>query len=147
MPEATPLPILMSEPTARDACASCGTPLGASARYCLTCGTRRAGARPAFLEVRDEPPTAVPPVTLPQPDAPHPWPFAVTAAVLLALLVGLLTGHLLSDRDDHGTATQVIRVEGQGASAALPAATAAPSTAAPATTAAAPAPTDAGATK
>lgn len=127
---AVPLPILPSPPADRDpsACAGCGAPLDASARYCLNCGTRRAGAPPAFLDVVDQAPAVVPPpVTLPQPPAPRTWPLALAVVVLLALLVGLLAGHWLGERDrggdGRGTATQVIGVAGQGASVAVPATT------------------------
>jgi hypothetical protein len=146
VPEPTPLPIpTPAEPHARDrdACAVCHSPLGPDARYCLTCGARRAGARLEFLDVLDErpghPPAAAP-VAAPTPppsrlDVLRTWPFGLTAVVLLALLIGLVAGRWLSDRDDDGNAaaTQVIRVEGAGAGAAVaPAASA--STATPAAT-------------
>lgn len=144
MPEPTPLTPLPIPPPAephardRDACATCHAPLNPDARYCLRCGARRAGARLEFLDVLDEQPGPVPaaaPVAAPTPrvDAPRTWPFGLTAVVLLALLVGLVAGHYLSDRDDGGAAaTQVIRVEGAGAATSTaPAATQAPAPTAP----------------
>ncbi|WP_445148731.1 hypothetical protein [Baekduia sp. Peel2402] len=74
------------------ACAACHSPLRPEARYCLRCGARRAGARLEFLDVLDvldEPPG---PVAAGAP-ARRTWPLELTAVVLLALLIGLLTGH------------------------------------------------------
>jgi hypothetical protein len=125
--EASPLSAALSAPADHEACAACGAPLGASARYCLSCGTRRAGSPSTFLDALGDPPEARPvavsPVSLPQPDEPRLWSLALTAVVLLALLVGLLAGHWLGERDQRGTATQVTRTEGSAA---------APPTAAPA---------------
>ena len=155
-PHAAPTPLPLPTPQAaapdRDACAVCHSPLRPEARYCLQCGARREGARLEFLDVLDErsgPPAAgaparrpAPAATLPTPpsrlDAVRTWPFGLTAVVLLALLIGLLAGHWIDDRDDDAAATQVIRVEGAGAAAgaAAPAATtAAPSSTAPGATA------------
>lgn len=152
MPEPTPLPVPNSERD-RDACAVCRSPLNPAARYCLQCGARRAGARLEFLDVLDEQPgrahaaasvlLAPAATTPPRPpsrlDALRTWPFGLTAVVLLALLVGLLAGRWLSDRDDPGSAaTQVIRVEGTGvpaaAGAAAPTATTATTAAKPSAT-------------
>ncbi len=36
-------------------CASCGAPLAADQRYCLSCGTRRAGSRLPFRDILAEP--------------------------------------------------------------------------------------------
>jgi hypothetical protein len=151
--EPTPLPVPTSERD-RDTCAVCRSPLNPAARYCLQCGERRAGARLEFLDVLDDQPgraraggaattagsarpavaaAAAPPSRL---DTLRSWPFGLTAVVLLALLIGLLAGHWLSDRTDDTAATQVIRVEGTGAAAgtALPsgASTATPSSTTPA---------------
>jgi hypothetical protein len=140
VPEPTPLPIpTPAEPHARDrdACAVCRSPLSPDARYCLQCGARRAGARLEFLDVLDEQPgraTAPALAATARADVPartarldvlRTWPFGLTAVVLLALLIGLVAGRWLSDRDATTAATQVIRVEGAGATpaAAAPAAT------------------------
>lgn len=129
MPEPTPLPVPNSERD-RDTCAVCRSPLSPAARYCLQCGARRAGARLEFLDVLDEQPGRAPAATAAAPvasapprpparlDALRTWPFGLTAVVLLALLVGLIAGRWLSDRDTtNNAATQVIRVEGTGAPA------------------------------
>jgi hypothetical protein len=131
VPEPTPLPVPNSERD-RDTCAVCRSPLNPAARYCLQCGARRAGARLEFLDVLDEQPgrahavasaplapaATAPPRPPSRLDALRTWPFGLTAVVLLALLVGLLAGRSLSDRDDAGgAATQIIRIEGTGAPA------------------------------
>jgi hypothetical protein len=129
-----------------DACAACEAPLRPTARYCLVCGTRRAGTRPEFLDVLEAGTPVVAPfvASAPRGDGPQAWPFALLGVVLLALLVGLLAGHQLGDRHQPAT-TPVIRVVGASPSTAAPAASSAAtaattaSTATPSTTAAAPA--------
>lgn len=100
-------------------CATCAAPLAPTGRYCLRCGTRRAGARLDVLDALSDPapaPAPVPPPSLPTPPAPfdalRSWPFGLIAVVLLALLIGLLAGHWISDRRASAdrTGTQVIRV-------------------------------------
>jgi hypothetical protein len=104
----TPFSAVLSAPADHEACAVCGALLGASARYCLSCGTRRAGSPSAFLDALGDPsearPVAVPPVASSPSDEPRLWSLALTAVVLLALLVGLLAGHWLGERDDRGPA-------------------------------------------
>ncbi|MFA4929072.1 MAG: hypothetical protein WC558_11185, partial [Patulibacter sp.] len=145
------------------ACATCSAPLGPTARYCLNCGARQAGARtelldlvpvsrpdgalpgpasvaptvssalvtspappePAALAVPPVPPASVALAPLPPAPGPRTWPFALTAVVLIALVVGLLVGRWLADGRD--VAPQVIRIEGASGPAV-------PSTAAPAPT-------------
>lgn len=133
------------------ACASCHAPLGAVARYCLSCGARQGAARTELIDLvvagpRPAAPTAAFPAVTPAPAviaapagppvppatvAPLPasgqrtWPFALTAVVLGALVVGLFLGRWLADGRDGASGPQVIRIEGAGGPAA-------PSTAAPA---------------
>jgi hypothetical protein len=150
VPEPTPLPVPNSKRD-RATCAVCRSPLNPAARYCLQCGARRAGARLEFLDVLDEQPGRAHPAATaaapagglpPRPpsrlEALRTWPFGLTAVVLLALLIGLLAGRWLSDRDTDGAAaTQVIRVEGTGApAAAAPATATAPTTTTPASSSA-----------
>lgn len=123
-------------------CATCSGPLGPTARYCLNCGARQAGARTELLDLVPVPGPApvvpaapaapvappVPPASValaPLPPAPgsRTWPFALTAVVLVALVVGLLVGRWLADGRD--VAPQVIRIEGASGPVV-------PSTAAPA---------------
>lgn len=53
-PSVGPLPAAhhdISTVLAREPCASCGAPLGADQRYCLSCGIPRSGTRLPFLDV------------------------------------------------------------------------------------------------
>jgi hypothetical protein len=117
-------------------CPSCGAPLASDQRYCLHCGARRPEARLEFLDVLDEDVRArraAPPVT---PSAAAPPPpagiggrlnanaglLAVGALLVLMLLVGLLVGHWVTQRDTPTTtnnaaapAPQVITVAGAAA--------------------------------
>lgn len=143
-------------------CAACHAPLGAAARYCLSCGARQAGARTELLDLVAPPaaapagevpsaasvgpvpvapavpvaaPTAVFPAVTPAPVVPsapvgppvppatvasspagglRTWPFALTAVVLIALVVGLFLGRWLADGRDGSSGPQVIRIEGAG---------------------------------
>lgn len=64
---------------------------------------------------------------------PRTWPFAVTAAVLVALVVGLGLGRLLADGRGGAGDPQVIRIEGAGGVATEAPAAEAPATEGPAT--------------
>jgi hypothetical protein len=109
-------------------CANCGALLARDQRYCLECGTRRAGMaamlapREATAEVVTEPASA------PPPDSPWRLDAGLLAGVgclLLALLVGVLIGR--SGGDDSAqrvSSPQVITVP-NGAAATGTAATAA----------------------
>jgi hypothetical protein len=98
-------------------CATCGAPLAADQRYCLSCGTRRAEARLPFLDVLSSTTELVPsgsPVPAGRPFAPSgaPGPGAGGAGwtindrlrrnaplmgllgiLLGAVLIGVLIGH------------------------------------------------------
>jgi hypothetical protein len=125
-------------------CPACGAPLAGDQRYCLHCGVRRPEARLEFLDVLDAdvrarsvlPPAAA--VATPFAYAAAPPPrglndrlqanaglLALTALLLLMLLIGLLVGHWATGSSSAPSAAapapQVIRVEGTGAAA--PAAT------------------------
>jgi hypothetical protein len=107
-------------------CASCGAPLAADQRYCLTCGHRRADARLPFLEIlRDDPATQLVPLHQPVPAlggaggggygaTPPEDGFAGRArantgliagvgVLLLAMLIGVLIGSGFN-RDDGSAA-------------------------------------------
>lgn len=144
--ESQPAPTLMSFPPARDGepCPACGAPLAGDQRYCLHCGARRPEARLEFLDVLDAdvrargalPPTATvvapafaataapPPRGLNGRLQAHAGLLALAALMLLTLLIGLLLGHWVTDRQDASApaaatpAPQVIKVEGAGAGAA-----------------------------
>jgi hypothetical protein len=126
-------------------CGSCGAPLAADQRYCLTCGARRATARLPFLEIlRDDASTQLLP--LHQPVAPGAVPGAVpppadgslagrarantgliasVGVLLLAMLIGVLIGSGFA-RDNGGVAAanQKPVVVSVGGAAAAPAAAA-----------------------
>ena len=102
-------------------CANCGALLARDQRYCLECGTRRAGMaamltpREATTEIVTEPAAAAPPAS--------PWRLdagllAGVGCLLLALLVGVLIGR--SGKDDtaqRASSPQVITVPGAGGAA------------------------------
>jgi hypothetical protein len=127
-------------------CPSCGAPLAGDQRYCLHCGARRPEARLEFLDVLDAdvrarqagafggPPAAGVVTTTTTGPAPvggvgrlnaHAGVLAVAALSVLTLLVGLLIGHWVTERDATTStnnaaapAPQVIRVEGTAAPSA-----------------------------
>lgn len=145
-------------------CTSCGAPLAADQRYCLTCGHRRAAARLPFLEILRGEEThlmplpgvvtapavgpsspvggAVPPVaddTLLGRARANTGLIAGVGVLLLAMLIGVLVGSGLGHDSGSALADQKPVVVSVGAGAAAPAAAAATPTdtgaaAAPATT-------------
>jgi hypothetical protein len=101
-------------------CASCGAPLAADQRYCLTCGHRRAAARLPFLEIlRDDPAAELVPLhqavsaggygATPPDDGLRDRARANTGLIagvgvlLLAMLIGVLIGSGFT-RDDGSAA-------------------------------------------
>jgi len=120
-------------------CTNCSAPLVADQRYCLACGQPCSPVRLAFLDVLQSEhqaqaapgPLATTPVAYAPPLEPAGTPewlgryspiFGVLSVLLLALIVGLLVGHWVTQSKAPGP--QVVRVEGlnAGASAAAPAA-------------------------
>jgi hypothetical protein len=136
-------------------CANCSAALVADQRYCLSCGNPVSPVRLAFLDVlqsEHQPPAPGAPFgTSPVAYAPVLEPggspawlrrysplFGVLSVLLMAMIVGLLVGHWVTQSKAPGP--QVLKVEGlSGAVAAAPAApaSATPTTAASATPSAA----------
>ena len=141
----------MPFPPIRDGepCPACGAPLAGDQRYCLHCGARRPEARLEFLDVLDADVRARQGAVFAGPPAgggfapaaaPHAAAapsgvagrlnanaglLAVAALLVLMLLIGLLLGHWVTDRNatTNGAAAatpapQVIKVEGTAAPAA-----------------------------
>jgi hypothetical protein len=120
-------------------CASCGAPLLADQRYCLSCGQPVTPTRLAFLDVLDSErqgqsrlgvgPAAGAAGAMPTVYAPYvepagsPWLrryapiFGVASVLLLALLTGLLLGHWAGQGKSVASGPQIIKVEGLSASA------------------------------
>lgn len=119
-------------------CPSCGAPLAGDQRYCLHCGARRPDARLEFLDVLDADVRARQVAPAPgaalaaAPVAPvgvsgrlnaNAGLLAVAALLVLMLLIGLLLGHWVTQRDAATSpvgnvaapAPQVIKVEGTAA--------------------------------
>jgi hypothetical protein len=120
------------------ACASCGTALAADQRYCLTCGQPASPVRLAFLDVlageqqgsgAPTPPIAYTPLL--DPSAGPGWLrrytglFGVMAVLLVAMLIGLLVGHWVTQSG--APSRQVVEVKGLGAIPAAAAASTTPS--------------------
>jgi len=114
-------------------CKHCSASLVADQRYCLSCGQPCSPVRLAFLDVleSDSPPqhgataTATAPVVYTpyvDPPAGPAWLrryaplFGVLSVLLLAMIVGLLVGHWVT-QSKAPTAAQVIKVEGLGGAA------------------------------
>src|SRR5271165_5525959 len=131
-------------PSESASCSNCSAPLVADQRYCLSCGQPCSPVRLAFLDVLEterqpqlgagvvgNAPVAFTPYL--EPAAGPAWLrryaplFGVLSVLLLAMIVGLLVGHWVT-QSKAPTAAQVIKVEGlAGATGATAAATTAPS--------------------
>jgi hypothetical protein len=117
-------------PSESSTCPNCSAPLVADQRYCLSCGQPTSPVRLAFLDVLESErqpqlgPGAV--STTPVAFAPYSEPpagpawlrryaplFAVLSVLLLAMIVGLLVGHWVT-QSKAPAAAQVIKVEGLG---------------------------------
>jgi hypothetical protein len=117
-------------PSENQTCANCSAPLVADQRYCLSCGQPVSPVRLAFLDVleTERQPQLAPgsPGTMPVAYTPYfdgaagpPWLrryaplFAVLSVLLLAMVVGLLVGHWVT-QSKAPAGPQVIKVEGLG---------------------------------
>lgn len=105
-------------------CASCGAPLAADQRYCLECGTRRAGPRVAYgdlLTRRASPPPALAGARVPggaPPSHMRSTGFNVAlglGVLLLALGVGVLIGNGGDSAPNVAATPQVLTVGGAAA--------------------------------
>ncbi len=117
-------------PSDKSTCEHCGSPLVSDQRYCLSCGQPASPVRLAFLDVLQREGggdiQTLSPAALPvayDSGPPHdpvgpPWLrryaplFAVGSVLLLAMLIGLLVGHWVSQGKSNGP--QVVRIEGLG---------------------------------
>jgi hypothetical protein len=134
-------------PSETSTCANCSAPLVADQRYCLSCGHPCSPVRLAFLDVLEserQPQVNAMPVTYAanlDPAAGPAWLrraaplLAVVSVLLLAMIVGLLVGHWVTQSKAPASA-QVIKVEGLGGAPVAAAGTSPTSTTAASTTAA-----------
>lgn len=115
-------------PSEGHTCANCSAPLVDDQRYCLSCGQPVSPVRLAFLDVLEterQPQLGAGSVgAMPVAYAPYveaagpPWLrryaplFAVLSVLLLALVVGLLVGHWVTQDKAVATGPQIIKVEG-----------------------------------
>ena len=115
-------------------CAHCGSLLARDQRYCLECGTRRAGMGALLADVPDPRRPAAPVMTertVPLAPAESPWRLdagllAGVGCLLLALLVGVLIGHNgAGGGDGKAAAPQVVTVAQPAAGGGAAGATAA----------------------
>ena len=115
-------------------CANCGALLARDQRYCLECGTRRAGMGALLSDTREPRPRPLAPAPLPplEPARESPWRLdagllAGVGCLLLALLVGVLIGRTGGANEAKTATPQVVTGAGTAAAAG------GESTAAPAT--------------
>jgi len=115
-------------PSESQTCANCSAPLVDDQRYCLSCGQPVSPVRLAFLDVLEterQPQLgagsvgAMPVAYSPFVEAAGPpWLrryaplFAVLSVLLLALIVGLLVGHWVTQNKAVAAGPQIIKVEG-----------------------------------
>ncbi len=117
-------------PSESQTCANCSAPLVADQRYCLSCGQPVSPVRLGFLDVLEtERQPQLGPGTvgaMPVAYSPYfeaaagpPWLrryaplFAVLSVLLLALVIGLLVGHWVT-QNKAVAGPQIIKVEGLG---------------------------------
>jgi hypothetical protein len=120
-------------PSESSTCPNCSAPLVADQRYCLSCGQPTSPVRLAFLDVLEterQPqqlnPGGIGTAPVPygsyvEPAAGPAWLrryaplFGVLSVLLLAMIVGLLVGHWVTQSKSTTAGPQVIKVEGLGA--------------------------------
>jgi hypothetical protein len=113
-------------PSESNTCEHCGAPLVADQRYCLSCGQPASPVRLAFLDVLESErqpqagavssvPVAYTPYV--EPTAGPAWMrryaplFGVLSVLLLALIVGLLVGHWVT-QGKSSSGPEVVKIEG-----------------------------------
>jgi hypothetical protein len=116
-------------PSESSTCPNCSAPLVADQRYCLSCGQPTSPVRLAFLDVleSERQPQLGPGAmsTTPVAFTPYLEPaggpawlrrysplFAVLSVLLLAMVIGLLVGHWVTQNKSTPSSPQVIKVEG-----------------------------------
>ena len=126
-------------PSESSTCANCSAPLVADQRYCLSCGQPCSPVRLAFLDVLEterqpqlgagtvgNAPVAFTPYL--EPAAGPAWLrryaplFAVLSVLLLAMVVGLLVGHWVTQGNTR-SGPEIVKVEGLAAGPAAASAT------------------------
>jgi len=146
-------PVPAEQPAVAASCANCSAPLAPDQRYCLACGQPVSSVRLAFLDVlqgetqpyapSQSPAGSLPPgyASVVEPTSGvYAWMrrysglFGLLSVLLLAIVVGLLVGHWVTQ--SKAPTRQVLRVEGLGSAAAAAPLASAGSTAAASTTAA-----------
>lgn len=162
-------PVPSEQAGASATCASCSAPLAPDQHYCLACGHPTSPVRLAFLDVLQAEarpqagehaggyspvgslPPGYAPVIEPMSGAPG-WSlrrysglFGLLSVLLLAIVVGLLVGHWVTQ--SRAPSRQVLRVEGLGGVAAAPLAAAANTTASTAAASTTPKPASTGSSK
>jgi hypothetical protein len=117
-------------PSESSTCAHCSAPLVADQRYCLSCGQPASPVRLAFLDVlqSDRQPQLGPGAVGPPAVTYTPYVeaaggpawlrrytplFAVASVLLLAMGIGLLVGHWVT-QNNSSAGPQIIKVEGLG---------------------------------
>jgi hypothetical protein len=126
-------------PSESHTCANCSAPLVDDQRYCLSCGQPVSPVRLAFLDVLEterQPQLGAGSVgAMPVAYSPYveaagpPWLrryaplFAVLSVLLLALVVGLLVGHWVTQDKAVAAGPQIIKVEGLAGAPAAAAST------------------------
>lgn len=118
-------------PSESQTCANCSAPLVADQRYCLSCGQPVSPVRLAFLDVLESerqpqlgagPAGALPVAYTPylEPAAGPAWLrryaplFGVLSVLLLAMIVGLLVGHWVTQSKAPPATAEIVKVEGLG---------------------------------
>lgn len=117
-------------PSESSTCPNCSAPLVADQRYCLSCGQPTSPVRLAFLDVleSEHKPQLGPGAMTTAPVAYNPYLepatgpawlrryaplFGVMSVLLLAMIVGLLVGHWVTQsKAPVSTSPQIIKVEG-----------------------------------
>jgi hypothetical protein len=130
-------------------CSNCSAPLVADQRYCLSCGQPSSPVRLAFLDVLQTEQQAA--VTSPISSSPVPYPrthetdgltawmrryaplFGVLSVLLMAMIIGLLVGHWVTQ--GKAPAKQVVEIKGLGGAPLAAAASTTPAAPAPAASA------------